>query len=32
MGAEEFTIKSGIEKAYTKVDFNIIDIVTIGDS
>ncbi|MGY5267798.1 class I SAM-dependent methyltransferase [Paraclostridium bifermentans] len=32
MGAEEFAIKTGIEKAYTKVHFNRIDIVTIGES
>lgn len=32
MGAEEFTIKTGIEKSYTQVHFNRIDIVTIGES
>lgn len=32
MGAEEFTIKTGIEKAYTQVHFNRIDIVTIEES
>ena len=32
MGAEEFTIKTGIEKAYKKVNFNRIDTVTIGES
>lgn len=32
MGAEEFAIKTGIEKAYTQAHFNRIDIVTIGES
>lgn len=32
MGAEEFAIKIGIEKAYTQVHFNRIDTVTIGES
>jgi molybdate-binding protein len=32
MGAEEFAIKSGIEKACTQVNFDRIDIVTIGES
>ncbi|MDV8110414.1 class I SAM-dependent methyltransferase [Paraclostridium benzoelyticum] len=32
MGAEEFAIKTGIEKSYTQVHFNRIDIVTIGES
>lgn len=32
MGAEEFAIKTGIEKSYKKVNFNRIDIVTIGES
>lgn len=32
MGAEDFTIRAGIEKAYTQVNFDRIDIVTIGES
>lgn len=32
MGAEEFAIKTGIEKAYKKVNFNRIDTVTIEES
>lgn len=32
MGAEAFAIKTGIEKAYTQIHFNRIDIVTIGES
>ncbi|WP_346931248.1 class I SAM-dependent methyltransferase [Clostridium sp.] len=32
IGAEEFFLKTGIEKAYTQANFNRIDMVTIGES